>query len=75
MSLKNKMKDMTPFAMNEKPVKQFPPLAWLLWGASFPADVCSLFKLNTTTAKKGNASFCPQGIAAITSILRRRSLS
>jgi len=35
MSLTNKRKDMTPFDMTEKPVKQFLPLAWLLWGASY----------------------------------------
>lgn len=35
MSLVNKENDMTPFDMTEKPVKQFLPLAWLLWGASF----------------------------------------
>ena len=35
MSLRNKSKDMTPFDMKEKPVKQFLPLVWLLWGASF----------------------------------------
>ena len=35
MSLLNKKKDMTPFDMTEKPVKQFLPLTWLLWGASF----------------------------------------
>lgn len=35
MGLINKSKDMTPFDMKEKPVKQFLPLAWLLWGASF----------------------------------------
>lgn len=35
MSLINKSKDMTPFNMKEKPVKQFLPLAWLLWAASF----------------------------------------
>ena len=35
MSLVNKENDMTPFDMTEKPVKQFLPLVWLLWGASF----------------------------------------
>ena len=35
MSLINKRKDMTPFDMTERPVKQFLPLAWLLWGASY----------------------------------------
>ncbi len=35
MGLNNKTKDMTPFDMNDKPVKQFLPLAWLLWGASY----------------------------------------
>lgn len=35
MGLINKSKDMTPFDMNEKPVKQFLPIAWLLWGASY----------------------------------------
>ncbi len=35
MSLTNIRKDMTPFDMTEKPVKQFLPLAWLLWGASY----------------------------------------
>ncbi len=35
MSLKNKLKDMTPFDMKDKPVKQLLPLAWLLWGASY----------------------------------------
>lgn len=35
MILTNKRKDMTPFDMTEKPVKQLLPLAWLLWGASY----------------------------------------
>lgn len=35
MGLINKSKDMTPFDMKEKPVKQFLPIAWLLWGASY----------------------------------------
>lgn len=35
MSLKNKSKDMTPFDMSDKPVKQFLPFAWLLWGVSY----------------------------------------
>lgn len=35
MGLVNKSKDMTAFNMKEKPVRQFLPIAWLLWGASY----------------------------------------
>ena len=34
MGLDNKQKDMTPYDMSRKPVKQFPPLLLLLWGAA-----------------------------------------
>ncbi|MEE3314655.1 MAG: lysophospholipid acyltransferase family protein [Treponema sp.] len=35
MALVNKKMDMTPFDMREKPAKQWPPLAFLLWIASY----------------------------------------
>lgn len=34
MSLKNKKADMTPFDMRKKPVKQFLPLAWIMWAGT-----------------------------------------
>ena len=35
MGLDNKERDMTPYDMSRKPIKQFPPLLLLLWGAAF----------------------------------------
>ena len=34
MGLDNKKRDMTPYDMSRKPIKQFPPLLLLLWGAA-----------------------------------------